>query len=440
MYSLRYIVRLISAYLSRFKGIILLGILIGAIIFIFFGLLGPLLFSTGRYKIGIIGRYRVENLPSSIVSMIGEGLTEIDGGGNVTPNLARSWETPDKGKTWIFNLKQDISWQDGEKLTSASINYQFSDVEVDKPDEHTIVFKLQEQFSVFPSIVSRPTFKKGLLGTGEWKVTNISLGQAEFVQKLILVNTKKDKQIYKFYPTEEQAKLAFKLGEVDQIQGIYNIKPFDNWSTVTISEEVNKNRVVVIFLNSQDKLLSDKSFRQALTYAIDKNSGGQRAISPISPNSWAYNPTVKTYDQDLVRAREFIDELPNELKENLSINLVTTPVLLSLAEKISKEWVSAGIKAHVQVSSSIPYEFQTFLAIFDIPTDPDQYAIWHSTQTSTNISKYQNPRIDKLLEDGRVELDLEERRKIYLDFQRFLIEDSPAIFLYHPVTFTVKRN
>ena len=75
----------------------------------------------------------------------------------------------------------------------------------------------------------------------------------------------------------------------------------------------------------------------------------------------------------------------------------------------------------------------------DIPKDPDQYVLWHSTQP-TNISKYKNPRIDKLLEDGRVELNQETRKKIYLDFQRFLVEDSPAIFLYHPSFFTVLKK
>ena len=53
----------------------------------------------------------------------------------------------------------------------------------------------------------------------------------------------------------------------------------------------------------------------------------------------------------------------------------------------------------------------------DIPKDPDQYSLWHSTQTSTNISHLKNARIDKLLEDGRTELDQEIRKKIYLDFR-----------------------
>ena len=78
-----------------------------------------------------------------------------------------------------------------------------------------------------------------------------------------------------------------------------------------------------------------------------------------------------------------------------------------------------GIKTTVQVSSTIPADYEAFLAIFDIPKDPDQYSLWHSTQTGTNISNFTNARIDKLLEDGRSELEQEERKKLVLDFQRF---------------------
>jgi peptide/nickel transport system substrate-binding protein len=124
----------------------------------------------------------------------------------------------------------------------------------------------------------------------------------------------------------------------------------------------------------------------------------------------------------------------------MSIKLSTTPHLLSKAEKISDYWKELSIETSVSVTSTVPTEYQAFLAIVDIPKDPDQYALWHSTQVETNISKYENPRIDKLLEDGRLELDLEERRKIYLDFQRFLIEDSPATFLFHPVYYSVSRK
>ncbi|KKT65918.1 MAG: Extracellular solute-binding protein family 5 [Candidatus Curtissbacteria bacterium GW2011_GWC1_44_33] len=278
------------------------------------------------------------------------------------------------------------------------------------------------------------------MGTGEWRVTKATVS-AGFIQRLVLVDKEGDRKILKFYPTEERAKLGFKLGEIDILQDIFSPKPFNEWGVAEIEKEVGDNWYVAIFFNTQDKLLGEKSFRQALAYAVKKDGfDGPRAVSPISPNSWAFNPQVKPYHYDLVRAQELIDDLANELKENLTVNIVTTPALLLVAESIARDWAEVGVTGNVQVSSGVPAEYQALLAIFDIPEDPDQYSIWHSTQTSTNITRYQNPRIDKLLEDGRVELNLEERKKIYLDFQRFLVEDSPATFLYHPTTYTVKRK
>jgi len=79
------------------------------------------------------------------------------------------------------------------------------------------------------------------------------------------------------------------------------------------------------------------------------------------------------------------------------------------------------------------------LGEFPVLSDPDQYTLWHSSH-DTNITKYKNLRIDKLLEDGRQVIDLEERQKIYADFQKYLLDDMPAIFLYFPYTFTISRK
>lgn len=376
--------------------------------------------------------------------MVGDGLTKLNSSGAAEPNLASSWETPDKGKTWIFKLKDNLTWQDGKKVTSGSINYQFSDVKTERPDDLTLIFKLQNSYSAFPTVVSRPIFKKGLLGTGEWKVKNINIS-GNIVTDITLEKTpsgsgKKDIIIYRFYPTDERTKLAFELGEVSEIQDIFNPQPFDGWNKVKIVKGTNTGEYVAIFFNVTSKVLAEKNFRQALAYAIDKdNLGGERAISPISKDSWAYNPQVKPYDYDPEKAKTMIASLSEEQKKDLSINLSVSPVLLPMAEKIAKNWESVGVKTNIQAVPFIPQDYQALMVIFDSPDDPDQYSVWHSTQTATNISKYQNPRIDKLLEDGRSEVDFEARRKIYLDFQRFLVEDSPAVFLYYPTTYTIKR-
>jgi len=439
MLSLRYVFRLLKAFIVRFRLVIILSLALGVALFFLITNYGLPILQRDHERIGIAGRYRPDNLPNFILDLLSDGLTKIDESGTVIPALASSWETPDKGRTWIFELI-DGTWQDGEKIVSKDINYEFSDVSVERPDDKTIVFKLDNPFSPFPSVVARPVFRQGLLGVGQWQVSKVRLS-GTYVSLLEILDKSGNKKTYKFYPTEERAKLAFKLGEVNTLEGLFNPTPFTSWKVLSVLENTDIHKAAVVFLNTSDKFLSEKNLRQALYYAIDKDEfGGPRALSPIAADSWAYNPQVKPYNYDPERAKELIDDLPDEEKENLSIKLVTPPLLLSQAEKIAGYWKEVGIKTIVQVSSGIPSEYQALLAIYDIPKDPDQYALWHSTQQATNISRLKNPRIDALIESGRSELALEERKKIYLDFQRFILEEAPAIFLYYPITYTISRQ
>lgn len=442
MLSFRYIWRLISAFISKFKFIFIGGIILGATVFVILTKIFPVLTSGKVERIGITGRFRPDNLPSEIVSLIGDGLTEIDGTGNVKPDLAQSWQVDEQGKVWIFELKDNLFWQDGKEVLAKDIKYPFSDVTVETPNDKTIVFRLQNPFSPFPAVVSRPVFKKGLLGTGSWRVKRGGLRlSGQFVESLTLVDENKNLKVFKFYPTEERAKLAFKLGSVNEIENVFTKTPFDSWRNIEIKENIQGNQYVAIFLNTKDPLLSEKSLRQALAYGVNKELfGAPRALGPINPSSWAFNPQVKPYTFDLAHAKELLKDLPKEQRDTLGIKLASTPVLLETAEKIAANWDEMGVKTEVQVTSSVPEDFQALLIIFDIPQDPDQYPLWHSTQTASNITKIANPRIDKLLEDGRTQLDQGERKSIYLDFQRFLVEESPAIFLYHPITYTISRK
>lgn len=438
--KLRYIFRLTIAFISRFKLILFLGVFLGVSTFFLSKFLGSKILNKKIERIGIVGKYQVNNLPKEILGLISRGLTDFDEKGQVIPQIASDWQTDDLGKTWVIKISNKYVWQDNKEIISKDINLELSDVEIEKPDSKTLVLKLKDEFSPFPSVLTQPLFKKGLLGAGEWKVSKISLSGG-YVQNLTILDKNDNKKIFKFYPTEERLKLAFKLGLIDILPEIYDPAEFKNWKILDIKQNVNENRIVTIFLNTEDKHLSEKSLRQALVYTIKKEKFEEnRAISPISFKSWAYNPQVKPYRYDLPRAKEMINELPKELKKDLNIKLSTTASLLAIAEEIVSNWKEAGINAQVQVSAEIPSEFQAFLAIFDVPKDPDQYALWHSTQTATNISKFKNPRIDKLLEDGRAEMNQEERRKIYLDFQRFLVEETPAIFLYHPVIYSITRR
>ena len=110
------------------------------------------------------------------------------------------------------------------------------------------------------------------------------------------------------------------------------------------------------------------------------------------------------------------------------------------AQTIADSWTKLGVPTGVRVVASVPPDYQVLLSAQNLPPDPDQYPFWHSTQTATNITGYANVKIDKLLEDGRQELDMTKRKQIYADFQRYLTEDEPAVFLYYANSYSIQRN
>jgi peptide/nickel transport system substrate-binding protein len=123
----------------------------------------------------------------------------------------------------------------------------------------------------------------------------------------------------------------------------------------------------------------------------------------------------------------------------LTLNIKALPQYESLAKEISKYWKEIGIKTKIEVVAGVPSDFQIFLGELPVLKDPDQYTVWHTGQDS-NITNYKNLRIDKLLEDGRQTYAFEERKKIYEDFQKYLIDDMPAAFLFYPYTYTLVRK
>jgi len=166
MIKLGYPLKVAWVFIVKFRIILLLGILIGASFFYIAERLNPFLLGKSNEKIGMVGRFSADNLPVNISGLISDGLTLIDVDGMAKPGIASSWETPDKGKTWIFHLDPNKTWQDGKKITSHDLNFSFSDVKIESPDSQTIVFKILSPFAPFPTVVARPLFKKGLLGNG----------------------------------------------------------------------------------------------------------------------------------------------------------------------------------------------------------------------------------------------------------------------------------
>lgn len=440
---------LLKAYIKRWGKVALYSFLVG--LFIFF-----IVISFGRYffpkipigkheSIGMVGAYTLDSLPVNILQEVSSGLTMLSPDGKLLPSVARQWKVDSNGKKYTFLLKNNVYFSDNTKVVSKYINYNFSDAKVERPNDHTIVFNLRDTYSPFLTTVSRPIFKKGFVGTGPFVVKSVKLN-GNFVESLTLVlrSDPYKTKTYQFYPTTTSLKDGYVLGAVSKAIGLpdilYKGASLASFPNTRSTKRVDYERLVTIFYNTRNEVLSDKRVRSALTYALpDSFREGQRAYLPFFPHSWAYDESY-TYNQDIDRAKLLFSNTETGTKSGeLTIEIKTLPQYKDTADAVATEWKKIGVIGKIIVVESIPSTFQVFLGSFVVPRDPDQYSLWHSQQEN-NITRYENKRIDKLLEDGRKTVDMGERKKIYSDFQKYLLADSPASFLYFPYEYEITRK
>lgn len=422
---------------------LVLGFFVGLVLSVAFWKAYPIIFVAWFHpaeRIGMVGDFTPSNLPQSIQTLISGGLTTLAPDGSPQPALASHWEATNSGKTFIFTLRNDIVWHTGKPVTAHDVNYNIRGATLIPTGNDTLIAYLQYPYTPFPTLISKPIFLPGLKGFGPYEVTGITL-QGDSVKSLQLYPddlAAYHPKNYSFYQTEARAILAFKLGEVDRLVELSSIADLSKWGNVGIQKATKYNRIVTLFFNLRDPQLADKNIRQGLAYGVP-DLPYERAFSPLSKTSWAYSEKIEKYAYEPVLAKKLMGQT-EIATTSASLTISTFSQYLDVAQAIAASWSSLGIKTNVQVENDVPSNFQVLLSAQDVPPDPDQYLFWHSTQSRTNVTGYANVKIDKLLEDGRQELNQDKRRAIYSDFQRYLVDDAPAIFLYYPDSYTVTRG
>ncbi len=424
-------------YFKRYRALLFFlisGIFILAL-FLKTGLIG---FQDTSITEGIIGTYEQHNLPETVTQLLSSGLTEFDEKGRVIPKLAASWNSNKENNEFKFKLKKDLKWNDGTQIRSSDLEFIIPDIEVSYPDDSTILFRLKDSFTPFPSLLTKPLFKKGgvLMGTGPYKLKKIETSRI-FITKIALepIHSDLPRLFIRFYPNEKITLIAFQLGEIQAFLGVNDIREFKNLSRIGIKQQISFSKMVTILYNTKDAIVSSRSLRQALSFSAPEIENEVTAKTPFPPNSLAYSEdNIKDYLSNIEEAKAALARAKSNSNEIIKkeIFLTTTPQLEEVGKKINESWRKLGLNTKLRIESGIPQNFQALLITQAIPQDPDQYHLWHSTQTQTNLSKYSSPRADKDLEDGRKESNEEERILKYKDFQKVLMEDAPATFLYFP--------
>jgi peptide/nickel transport system substrate-binding protein len=221
------------------------------------------------------------------------------------------------------------------------------------------------------------------------------------------------------------------------------------------------NSYTYLGFNLKRKPFDDLRVRQAINYAIDKQEIidgvllglGLPVASPYKPGTRWSNPKLQPYPYDPHKAIALLKEAGFEdhdhdgiLDRNgqpLSFEILTNQnkereMSAVLVQRRLKE---IGIDVKIRVVEWATFisrfiktgDFNVVLLGWGLGLEPDQFNIWHSSQQAPgqfNFIGYNNPKVDKLLEAGRLELNPDKRMKIYHDFSEILLEDSPVVYLF----------
>lgn len=219
------------------------------------------------------------------------------------------------------------------------------------------------------------------------------------------------------------------------------------------------NSYTYLGFNLKHKPFDDIRVRKAINYAIDKQEIidgvylglGINIASPYKPGTRWSNPTLKPYPYDPEKARALLKEagftknakgilerdgkpfafeiITNQNKEREKSAVIIQRRLKEIGIDVkirAIEWASF-ISRFINTG-----DFDVVILGWGLGLDPDQYNIWHSSQQAPgqfNFIGYNNPAVDKLLEQGRTELNPDKRQEIYHAFTEKLLADSPIVYL-----------
>lgn len=474
----------------------------------------------GDYIEGIAGYPKTINplyavnrdVDSDLSYLIYSRLYTYDKQGQIKFDLINKVDISPDGKEYTLSLKNNVKWQNGEKLNADDVAFTYSliqdpayrsplffslqDVTLEKIDDLTIKFVLPVAYSAFPNLL---TF--GILPQSAWANITASgftlselnlkpIGSGPY-QFMSLVKNKNgeikeyrltlnndyygDKPyikniIFKFFPDPAELVAAFNDGQIDGLSYLPLEQKKDLLAQNSlVFHELGRPQINAIFLNpANQKALSNLKVRQALAMAINKDAIISNVLSgaafpatgPILPTSPFYNKDLTTYSYNQASAAALLKEAltttitkgSGKKKQILGTEVATLEIALTIVDtlennlvvnQIKSDWEKIGVKVTIksvpveQVSDEIIHlkNYQALLYGEVVGADPDVYAFWHSSQAGDkglNLANYNNPAVDKLLESGRVALDLSDRLATYKKFQELVTADVPAIFLYVP--------
>lgn len=410
------------------------------------------------------------------------------------PALAKDWEYLKDENAYKFDLRNDVTWQDGEPFTADDVIFTFDYMKdhpylwvdesivdhVTAPDDYTVKIYLKNQYAPFLTQVAGtlPIFPKhiyqdvtdpenfqdakAVIGTGPYKLVDYSKSQGTYLYEAnedYYQGAPDVKQIKFVKVSEEMAGASLKKGDVDaasvkpeEVDGLKD----EGFTVLEASHDWNAR----LMINHKKEPFSDVRFRQALAYAIDRQElvdkflrGYGIAGNPglFSPDNQWYNKNVEQYAYNPSKAEELITDMGYSKDgdvftkdgKDLEVEMLVTSTNERAGELIKAQLEKVGITVNLRSVDSKTLDNAVNQWDFDLALsghgglggDANILNIVISGDGFNSARYYEDEKLNQLLTDEVEEMDASKRKEIVNEIQELYANDVPALTLYYSTSF-----
>ena len=390
------------------------------------------------------------------------------------PELAVSWEASNRATDWVFELRKEVEFHNGKKLTSADVIYSFgihrgdkstsaakpllADIAEIKADGPNVVrLKLNSPNADLPllfgdyhlGIVPDGTtdFDPGV-GTGPFKVKDFKPG----IRLLVVRNENfwgegpYVDEIETFPIHDDVARAnALLSGEADLIEAVdpKSVRIIEKTPGVELLS-AKSGKCFTFALLSDIEPYSNMDLRLAFKYLLPREEilkkicGGYGLIgndNPIAPTDPFYNTDlpIRPYDPDRAKfhlkkaGRDSFDMVVNtsQAVNGCGVNAVDAAVIF--AERAKAGGINATVRRHPADGywDSVIFNHPCFMGFWNARPSADLILTigWLST-AKWNESRIKDEKLDNLIIEARGETDFNRRKELYWEVQRIITEEG----------------
>ncbi|WP_445996355.1 ABC transporter substrate-binding protein [Okibacterium fritillariae] len=363
-----------------------------------------------------------------ITNLMYPHLLSIADDGSKEAQVATKWGYVDE-TTGYYEIRDDLSWSDGEKLTAEDVAWTMNAVKQDQPSgtfygqlanfesaeavsDTRVEIKLTqpdssivEEIGFWGNVVPQHVFEKadsvanfpndgsdgGWVSAGPYVLTDVQVGQSYSMDRvddypLIEGGTPSSaKVVYRVFPDINTEILALQSGEVDVIANALppaQVKTLQNTPGIEVEESVGLGYAHMTY-NMTKPDLAKVEVRQALAHAVDYDAIRKVVLQDqaVSTGSSPLMPVLADYYDKSIKEYKFDTDLSRELMEKAGYTAdgsgmfpVSFRLIYSLQDSVTSQWATlvkdsaakAGITIELQGTERNTYLAQTNAGDFDI--------------------------------------------------------------------------